>query len=321
MAILFIGPTRIGDAVLSTGLLDHLIGTERGGDDITVACGALPAPLFAAAPGVGRVIAIAKRSYGRHWASVWAETVGRRWDLIVDLRNSIIPRTVRAGRRAILPRHRDGEHRIVQIARTLDLGDTPPAPRLWATAEQAAAATRLVAAGPVLALGPTANWRGKIWRTENFTALVDLLTGAKGVLSGARVAVFGAAGERDIAAPLMRAVPDDRLIDLVGKVDLPTSYACLTRCDLFIGHDSGLMHMAAAAGIPTLGLFGPSKPERYAPWGSQAAYVRTALEYDELVGGPGYDPHDVGTLMDSLAVDDVARAAADLMRGVEAARA
>ena len=77
------------------------------------------------------------------------------------------------------------------------------------------------------------------------------------------------------------------------------------------------MHMAAAAGIPTVGLFGPSRPERYAPWGSRATWVTTEKPYSELVGGKGYDHRTTDTLMDSLSVDDVVRASTSLWYRVE----
>jgi len=78
---------------------------------------------------------------------------------------------------------------------------------------------------------------------------------------------------------------------------------------MFIGNDTGVMHIAAAMGTPTLGLFGPSRPEHYAPWGPRTAVVRTAKSYDELVGAPGYDHRTTDTLMDTLSVD-MAEAAA-----------
>ena len=74
------------------------------------------------------------------------------------------------------------------------------------------------------------------------------------------------------------------------------------------------MHLAAAAGAPTLGLFGPSRDEVYAPWGGAAAAVRTPESYDALVGRPGYDRRTTGSLMGSLAVETVVDAAAALLR-------
>ena len=139
--------------------------------------------------------------------------------------------------------------------------------------------------------------------------LVARLTGPAGMLAGARVAVLAAAEERDQVQPLLAAVPAERLLNLVGRTGLPVAAAVLRRCAFFVGNDSGLMHMAAAVGTPTLGLFGPSHTTHYAPWGPRAAWVRTAKPYAELVGGPGYDHRNTGTLMASLSVDSVTRAA------------
>ena len=74
-----------------------------------------------------------------------------------------------------------------------------------------------------------------------------------------------------------------RCIDLTGKVDLLTAYACLRRARLFIGNDSGLMHIAAAAGAPTLGLFGPSDERRYAPWGDHAQAIRGPRGFEQFL--------------------------------------
>ena len=86
----------------------------------------------------------------------------------------------------------------------------------------------------------------------------------------------------------------------------------LAHADFYIGNDSGLMHIAAAAGAPTLGLFGPSREAHYAPWGPRAGVVRTAKSYDELVGGPGYDHRTTGSLMESLTVEMAEAGARDL---------
>ena len=74
-----------------------------------------------------------------------------------------------------------------------------------------------------------------------------------------------------MAAPLLAALPE--AIDLVGRLSLPEVAACLARCALFVGNDSGLMHLAAAAGTPTLGLFGPTSAAEYAPAGPRGAAV------------------------------------------------
>jgi ADP-heptose:LPS heptosyltransferase len=171
-----------------------------------------------------------------------------------------------------------------------------------------------------LAIGPAANWRGKEWRAERFSALAQRLTAMDGLLPGARVAVLAAAHERRQAEPLLAAIPPGRRIDLVGKTDLLTAAAVLRRCALFIGNDTGLMHIAAASGVPTLGLFGPSPTDQYAPWGPHTGLVRSA-DAPETMFGPGFDHRTTDTLMDGLSVDAVEAAARQLWRSVPSAAA
>jgi ADP-heptose:LPS heptosyltransferase len=80
------------------------------------------------------------------------------------------------------------------------------------------------------------------------------------------------AAEAAMAAPVLAAL-GGRAVDLVGKLELPVVAAVMARAALFVGNDSGLMHLAAATGTPTLGLFGPSRVGEYAPAGKRAAYV------------------------------------------------
>lgn len=317
MRILFITANRLGDAVLSTGLLGHLAETYPDAA-ITVATGPVPAQLFAAAPGLEQCIVLEKRRFAGHWAALWRQTVGRRWDMIVDLRRSALGYVLACKSRHSIPPPDESCHRVRFIARTLGLEADPPAPRLWPTEAQRTEAAGLISERmPVLAIAPATNWRGKQWRAEYFAELANRLTAPDGLLPKAPVAVFAAANERDQAAPVLASLPEARRIDLVGTAGLGALGACLERCALFVGNDSGLMHMAAAAGTATLGLFGPSRETLYAPWGVRTAWVRTPQSFEELTGGPDYDHRTTDTLMDGLTIDAVETAANGLWQRVE----
>ncbi|MAG23464.1 MAG: glycosyl transferase [Rhodospirillaceae bacterium] len=311
--ILFITATRIGDAVLSTGILAHL-ATRYPDCRITVACGEVPAPLFTALPGVVRVIPLRKFAGVGHWLWLWLRCVLSRWFMVVDLRGTGLAWFLPTWRRCIFrgKRRTTTLHRLQEIAHVLQI-EEPPLPRLEVSPETKDVAQSLVPGGEfVLGIGPTTNWIGKQWPAENFVTLITRLTGADGLFPGALVAVFGAENEHAAATPVLDSVPQERRLDLMGRVDLPTAYACLERCDFYIGNDSGLMHMAAAAGLPTLGLFGPSQDRHYAPTGPRAAVVRTRKSYDALVEAPGFNHRTTGTLMVGLSVDAVIAAAAEL---------
>jgi len=256
MRILFVTSNRVGDAVLSTGLLDHLIRTYPD-SRITVACGTVAEGVFARMPNLERLLPLEKRPYGRHWLGLWAATVGTVWDLVIDIRASALSYLVPTRRRAVM-RKRPG-HKTAQLAALLEL-DPPPLPVAWTAPEDRARAAALLPPGsPVIALAPTANWEGKVWPAERFVELYRAL--AAGMLPGAQ--------ERALAAPVLAALP--QAIDLCGALTLPEAAACLARCALFVGNDSGLMHLAAAAGAPTLGLFGPTQTAEYAPAGRRTA--------------------------------------------------
>jgi ADP-heptose:LPS heptosyltransferase len=312
MTILFITSTRVGDAILSSGLLAHLIERHPGAR-VTVACGPQAAPLFEAVPGLEHLWVLDKMAFSLHWPALWAKAAGRCWGVLVDLRGSPMFFTLAARRRYRL-RPAPDTHRVRQLAAVLGLADDPPGPRVWCDDDRRQTARRLIPGGPpVLALGPTANWRAKTWRAERFAELVQRLTGPQGLLPGGRIAVFARDDERPSALALIQSIPADRCIDLVGRVDLLTAYACFERSALYVGNDSGLMHLAAASGVPTLGLFGPSKEALYAPWGPAAASVRTPESFAEIFP-PAFDHRTSDTLMNSLSVDAVEAAARELWR-------
>ena len=273
MRILFVSSNRLGDAVLSTGLLDHLIRTYPQAR-ITVACGPVAEGVFARMPNHERTIVLDKRPYSLHWLPLWACAATTFWDLVVDIRGSALAWMVPARRRAVM-RRRSG-HKIAQLGAVLDL-DPPPLPVMWTAPADHARATALLPAGrPLIGLGPTANWAPKIWPADRYAALFNALVAD--ALPGAVPVVFAGPGEaeRAMAAPLLTALHD--AIDLVGKPTLPEAAACLARCALFVGNDSGLMHLAAAAGAPTLGLFGPTPAQEYAPAGPRATAVLSKSE-------------------------------------------
>ena len=116
MRILFITSNRLGDAVLSTGLLDHLIRTYSDAR-ITVACGPVAEGVFARMPNRDRTIVVDKLPFRLHWLPLWAGAVTTLWDLVVDIRGSTIAWMVPTRRRAVM-RRRPG-HKIAQLAAVL----------------------------------------------------------------------------------------------------------------------------------------------------------------------------------------------------------
>jgi ADP-heptose:LPS heptosyltransferase len=313
---LFITATRIGDAVLSSGLVRRL-SQEIPEARFTIVAGPAAAPLFAEIPNLARVIVLAKAKDGSHWFGLWRQVRATRWGLIVDLRGSGISRFLSTRRRAIHRKSPTPLHKVLEAARTLRIEDDPAAPYLFTSpATEARAAALTAGAGPILALAPAANWVGKTWPLERFSRAAMQLLGADGPLAGGRLMVLGGAEDAKLANQLKDITVRERFINLAGKVDLLTAYACLKHVRLFIGNDSGTMHLAAAAGAPTLGLFGPSDEALYGPWGPKARAVRGLRSYAQIQAADPQSAQAMCHMMD-LSVDRVVRQARELLAATE----
>ncbi|MEM6902553.1 MAG: glycosyltransferase family 9 protein [Pseudomonadota bacterium] len=317
--LLFITSNRLGDAVLSTAVLNHLL-EQHPDAEVTIACGPLPAPLFATVPGLRALIPMPKRAYGGHWLRLWREVVKEPWDLVVDLRDSLVSRVIASKSRLVFRALPDslGKHKVEQFAEKLKL-PSPLNARLWFSDAQLEAATAHMQPelGPILSIGPAANWAGKEWPMDRFQALIARLTAADGVLANARVAVSAAPNERERAISAWDGVPDDRRIDLMRNTDPAFAAACLASSSLYVGNDSGLMHIAAAVGVPTLGLFGPSDDRIYAPYGIMTDWVRSPVSKADLIRAVDGGERPLESLMDELDFDVVASKAEALVKRAE----
>jgi heptosyltransferase-2 len=113
----------------------------------------------------------------------------------------------------------------------------------------------------------------KCWEPERYAALADQLIDA----FDADVILFGAAQETETAARIV-APMRRRACNLLGASPIGELPALLSNCDLFIGNDSGAMHVAGAVGIPVIGIFGPTDPEATRPLTSSFTLIREPVE-------------------------------------------
>ena len=317
--ILFITSNRIGDAVLSSGLIKRL-SDEIPNARFTIVAGPAAAPLFEEVPNLERIITLAKTKNRGHWFELWRKVRHTRWGLVVDLRGSGLSRFISTRRRAIwrklpgLP-----VHKVIEAARILKIEDNPAPPFIFTTPQTEARADELTAGfGPILAMAPGANWLGKTWPIERFSRVAMRLLDPEGPMKGGRLMVLGGPEEQKLAKGLRDVVMRSQFINLTEGADLTTAYACLKRARLFIGNDSGTMHLAAAAGIPTLGLFGPSDETHYGPWGADTRVARGPRTYEQI---RAVDPSFGQALchMMDLTVETVCAASEELLAATDRA--
>tara|TARA_R110002073_G_scaffold21092_10_gene74775 strand:- start:11252 stop:12262 length:1011 start_codon:yes stop_codon:yes gene_type:complete len=310
--ILFITSTRIGDAVINSGVLDHLVRT-RSNARFTIACGKLAQPILEHTPRLDQIIVVNKKPLGLHWLGLWRRVAGTKWDLVVDMRGSAIAALLRADVRKTLRSTKIPMHKVREAAGVMRL-DPPPPPKIHVPEDAESRAAKLFPSNrDVLAVCPSASWPFKMWPGDRFGELVKRLVSPGGPMAGALVVIFGGPGDEVHAKPIHEALPDAGVFDLTGKLYLTDVAACLSRARLFVGNDSGVMHIAAAMGTPTLGLFGPSDERLYGPYGEQCAIVRGPRNFDTIQNEtPNWKSHPSSLLMD-LSTDTAFEAASRLL--------
>lgn len=131
--------------------------------------------------------------------------------------------------------------------------------------------------GPLIGIQPGASSVTKRWPVERMAALADRLVAQ----FGARLVLIGGPDEREPADTMRRAMQQPIACDATGE-KLPETVGIMSRLDLFVGNDTGLNHMAAAAGCPTVCLFGTTSAGK---WGRHYAPHRVVVSPDGTMGG------------------------------------
>jgi heptosyltransferase-2 len=196
----------------------------------------------------------------------------------------------RAGVRNLIvgsPRMTDQEHAARQLARPLE--------RLRIYLSDPAAAIVPDEARKIdsslMALHPGSGSTKKNWPQERFIELAQMLLEKN---TKQRLLLVGGEADEQTLRKLVETLPNERL-ELARNLSLPAVANRLQNCALFIGHDSGISHLAAAVGTPSVLLFGPTNPAVWAPQNPQVRVLR----------GPGLT-------MEEIQISDVLTAVRDL---------
>ncbi|MBN1127874.1 MAG: glycosyltransferase family 9 protein [Chitinispirillaceae bacterium] len=287
MNILVIRFTSLGDVVLVTALFSYL--AERYPDaGITFITSPEYAPLFHDDRRLQRTLVVADVDDG---------VKGGPWDLVVDLQNNRRSRRLVATLRS---RPRVGRFDKMHLARwallalRLNIDDhsrhvaaryiaaaaegsdqpVPPSPRLFFSEE---CRNRPIAwyreqtddlSRPSIALFPFSAWKNKEWPLLGYRSV-----GGYFLAKGWNVAIFGSSLEAARAEVLSKAI-GSRCVSTAGKLSLHECGALLTHFSLALGNDTGLAHLARAAGVKTGILFGPTTRQfGFYPYGEPPSMV------------------------------------------------
>jgi len=236
-----------------------------------------------------------------------SELSRRKWGLCVDIGPTLISRMMKAKTRFTLNPN-DTAGVLEQIAAKLKLDPLEITPTLRVSPRREALARTLIDNGretaPLIVMAPGAGWLGRRWPTERFAVLATRLMREEGPFANHRLLIIGWESERDTLQALRMATPRAQVMEIGGDVTELNAYAAMRQAVLFVGNDELWLHIAAAAGIPAFGLFGPSD-EADAPISGNVLTIRGPRSLAEI---QGVDPRLNKTVchMLDLTIDHVA---------------
>jgi ADP-heptose:LPS heptosyltransferase len=293
--ILILKPCCLGDVLLTTPLV-ATIRASYPAAEITYAVGPWARPMVADSPAVDQILTLPERWSPGVFSAVVDALRRRRFEIVfVPDRSPVLTLLVwlaqipvrvgldSAGRGFAYthpaPAGRGVIHEAALYSSLAAAAGLPQPPeRLFFVPTQAgrAAAEQLIGArsgeGPLVVLHPGGGKNPGIelprkrWLPERWAAVADALAAA-----GAEIWIVGGPGDEDAVAALQAAMLGGATAH-VRRWPWDTLGALLERAELFLGHDTGMMHLATAVGTPTLAVFGPSDPQSYGPYG---AHTRT----------------------------------------------
>ncbi len=160
------------------------------------------------------------------------------------------------------PRPGEGLHAAFHLARPMEnyaLFLDDPGPRIHPTAEDQEAAGRFLEGltAPFVAVHPGSGGARKNWPVDRWVRVAEGVPGVTWIVTGGEA-------DGDLPERLASGLPGER-VRVARDLPLPLLGALFSRCSLFLGNDSGISHLAAAAGIPCLLVFGPTDPAVWAP--------------------------------------------------------
>jgi heptosyltransferase-2 len=272
MRVFVIRFSALGDCILLCPFLEHL--KAHGASEVTVVTKRAYIELFAAARGVDRIVAIDEGAGLRGLRQVVSERRGED-AVVIDAHGSLRSRLLTGGlgsvdaritkhywqRLALIVFKRYSEIPTVS-QRYSGLGETlgypPVASRVGGidipdSARGAVDAMLGDSPGGIVAIAPGSRWPMKRWGAEKYAELAGRITGPRGY----RVVLLGDVSDVEDAAPIAETLPD-HVTNLVGRTGILQTAAAIERASVFIGNDSGLMHLAEAVGVPVIALFGPT---------------------------------------------------------------
>ena len=297
--ILIIKLRYIGDVLLATPTL-RAIKAARPDARVTMMVNRGTEDVLSGNPDLDEIVVLDKGSLAAQWRLI-AGLRRRRFDTVIDLTDGdrsaflswISGAPVRIGfndehrwrgrcyTQVVQPvpgvRHRID--RDLESLKPMSIQAGSKDPQLWLTPEEANSADQLLnqlgiqRSQSIVILQPGARYWFKAWPPERFAELADCLTAQY----GCQVLIGGSDQDIDLAQKIRQMAKSSPII-MAGRTTIKQFAAIAKKSALFVGSDSGAMHIASAVGTPVVALFGPSSPREWGPRGGPVEVLYKELD-------------------------------------------
>ena len=274
MKILIISSNLIGDTILSTGVVDYF-QKKYPQAKFTFLIGPSAGQIYNNFPSKQKIILIKKKFFNLHWVDMYFNVFNIKWNIIIDFRSSLLSYLLFNKKKYIFKKQKNINH-IDQLKNFFKLENLSLSVATNQSEEINAIQT-LSNKYRYVVLFPGGNWKPKIWPTNYFNQLIILLNNQ---FKDLKFIIVGSSKEQSLYFnKIKKDLPNNLFINLMGET-LSSTSAYMKKSNLFIGNDSGLMHLSFASNLSTIGLFGPTNDIIYGHRNHKSFVIRTSESYE-----------------------------------------
>ncbi|MXV73253.1 glycosyltransferase family 9 protein [Candidatus Poribacteria bacterium] len=308
----------IGDAVLSTAVILPL-RKHFPDAHITFLVGPRAVDLLATEPNIDATLVYDNRGEHAGWKGrlrLIKTLRHEKFDLVVNLRDSLTARCIGAKHWGMVrgESNRHAVPRYLEVLQHHGVDTTDAHPRLALTEAENTEASRFLADAGfmseqlLMGIHPGGNWEYKLWDAENYALVANAVCKEQ----NAAILLFAGPNERELQAQVAKMMDGPPI--LVQTENLRHLAALISTCDVYIGNDTGPMHIASAVDTPVIALFGSTNHIRSGPYGEKRTVVQSGIELGCNPCHPGRHPGGCGTgscaVIAGITVEQVLEAAA-----------
>ena len=303
----------IGDAVLSTTVIQPL-RNHFPSSHITFLVGPLAVNLLTDDPQLDATLAYDNR--GEHSGLIGRLKLisflrSQKFDLVVNLRDSFIAQCIGAEHWGLVrgDRNTHAVTRYLDVLNNYGVDIRNAHPHIQLTGEEQTQAHRILTDAGVdsdkliIGIHPGGNWEYKLWSAKKYAELADLLTKKY----NATILLFAGPKERKLQSDVAEMMNSQPII--IDSDKLREVAALIASCNIYIGNDTGPMHIASAVGTPVVALFGSTNHIRSGPYGESHTVIQSGIDLGCNPCHPGRNPGGCGAgscaVIDGITVEQV----------------